>query len=291
MDSKTETSPKCYSRTIHVINEFGYPKFKNILQVSDDRKYRNNFTCRFHFDLINMRVEPNYYNLLPAGIDFENDTWTCDLSSSQNCDGFSQCQTDECHCQSKSDVFYCADSSGCIAWDNLCDGIQDCSDGSDECFCPGFVVVNLQKNWGKLCVSEERYCKVEQQLEVSQMKYSIEKGSPKCNTDRKLNPIDSCLVEVFLEFGSVFQSNDGAVSEYCRVNCSTEKGFDDGWKRFCDNIVKGEIKDYEFRCNRTYFSESYHISAICDENIDATTMQMKLVVQEGFTAVQKYLIG
>ena len=48
------------------------------------------------------------------------------------CDGISQCLWDECGCK---DVFLCRDQSGCVAFPNLCDGILDCHDGSDESLC------------------------------------------------------------------------------------------------------------------------------------------------------------
>ena len=60
-----------------------------------------------------------------SGFDFGNVTWSCKLKNdSQICNGFSECQTDECH-NNQSDVFYCADGSGFIDWDKLCNSIAD----------------------------------------------------------------------------------------------------------------------------------------------------------------------
>ena len=68
-------------------------------------------------------------------------TWLetpCLLDQKEFCNGFSSCLTDECACKGRS-VFYCGDNSGCISMDQVCDGVRDCTDGSDECVCKDYL--------------------------------------------------------------------------------------------------------------------------------------------------------
>ena len=82
----------------------------------------------------------------------------CIIPQQRFCDGTSQCLTDECGCENSnsSDVFWCADGSGCIAFINLCDGSQDCVDGSDECMCGDVVICDNNNN--NYCIPRQRYC-------------------------------------------------------------------------------------------------------------------------------------
>ena len=119
-------------------------------------------SCNFNFDLTQTKKSHPIRKHLPADIDLEETIWSCTLSdSSKLCDGFSECLTDECGCHdSQIDVFYCADGSGCIAWSGLCDDIQDCMDGSDECFCSGHVILAVPEIGGHVCLSEKSFCSI-----------------------------------------------------------------------------------------------------------------------------------
>ena len=86
----------------------------------------------------------------------------CLLVDGMICDGISQCLTDECDCKHKvvkqteieTDVFWCADGSGCISFSNLCDSFLDCVDGSDECMCNDAISCNAVE----YCITKRHYC-------------------------------------------------------------------------------------------------------------------------------------
>ena len=229
-------------------------------------------TCDFNWDASLLLDNPTLLRQieLRSGIDFENVTWSCKLeNSSQICDGVSECQTDECHCHGNdSDVFYCADGSGCVAWKSLCNSIADCSDRSDECLCSGFIHIPSSSSiiGSELCLSENEYCLYEkdgqlQRLEKELNYFPHSSNSGRCN--ETLNPISSCLNKVWDNFKSIIYAiKFGEVSKYCQANCNLT----DGWQRFCPNVgVRfDELSQYEFRCDGQDFSEAYGIDKICD---------------------------
>ena len=81
----------------------------------------------------------------------------CFLPHEDNCNDFSSCLSDECDCEN-SFVFNCGDNSGCISIDQVCDGLRDCSDGSDECVCHDYV--NCVEEFGEgICLNaDKRVC-------------------------------------------------------------------------------------------------------------------------------------
>ena len=206
------------------------------------------------------------------------------LNNTRNnlCDGESQCLTDECGCAGEysSDVFFCVDGSGCISWSKLCDNIQDCKDGSDECFCHGHLVFFSPefKQWG--CFTEEHYC--------DNLQFAIPKfnKTPEVLKDidcedtfdlefNKSNPLSLCLEndEVTKTHHLRFQNSPAEVLfEYCRKNCSHVDGFDNGsgWAKYCQNIYAGINAGYyySFACNTTNTRENYILAQVCDGTTD-----------------------
>ena len=220
----------CNYQTLHYLSFREY----NSLEITGDRK-SDDSTCDFHFDFLYNVMAPNSQIInnveLLVGLDFNDVVWSCKLNKSEICNGFSECQTGECHCRKdQSDVFYCADGSGCTTMDKLCDDIQDCTDGSDECFCFQFVVLTSPEMTGKLCVSQEIYC----QFDIpGPFNYSVEAGAHNCvhGSELKNNPIYSCLINGdYFHYGFDFSRSDTGVSDYCRANCSRVNEFNDGWE-------------------------------------------------------------
>ena len=230
-------------------------------------------TCKFNFDTSQTMGRNNID--LPDGIDFEDVEWSCSLfnRSLSLCDGFSECLTDECGCHdSEIDVFYCADGSGCIAWSGLCDDIQDCMDGSDECFCAEHVIISVPEAGGKVCMSEHSFCWRRAYLglgdksEAMQMKYC---KSSVTTQERDYSPIELCLTNAHEDFINQFTASFNFVQHYCKENCSYVSKFKEGWAVYCDRIITGYSVDYLFSCNGLDdLLETYHISRICDGQVD-----------------------
>ena len=247
------------------------------LEIDYDRTDRadsadegDNLICNFNFDFTYLKSKESAQftdSGLPPNFRDEYTSFICKLqNTSQICDGYSQCLTDECNCLgNQSPVFYCADGSGCVAMDNLCDKIQDCTDGSDECFCSDYFVLSSSGSAGKICVSEDRYCQDINTYRSSE--YSIEVGNPNlCNEKQDfathLSPLHTCLLNC--------QEHDQhfTIAEFCHANCTHVDGFENGWENFCDHIWTGYPILHVFRCKPKDFTEIYSLHYMCDGEVN-----------------------
>ena len=271
----------CMQRTVSVLHNPRSGLRPCLKTVNESDIELNNKVCAFHFDI---PANLGNINLLaPVLRDAEGKIWSCALkSTSEICDGFSHCLTDECGCKnSTTDVFYCADGSGCVTWNKLCDDIQDCMDASDECFCSGFIVFPSPLLGGKVCMSEKSYC-------LDSIVPSVVAGveCDKYNYDNYLprNPVYSCLEEIFLDYNRIFSGSDVLLHDYCRENCSHVSGFNDGWENFCADIHLWPPYDYMFWCGDNYTEERVHISALCDGVVDCKNQadEMRCPISERF---------
>ena len=239
----------------------------------------DNLTCSFNIDAAQQQVEDLFPNgALPANINARDISWSCRLAgSSQICNGISQCLTDECGCiNSTSDVFYCADGSGCVTWDKLCDDTQDCKDGSDECSCANHLVFYspVIEQW--VCFSQEHYCKRSMADTIylfnntPEILKNINCDLEQDEVESRPNPIKSCFEEAI----DLLMEPVENIVEFCRSNCSHIENFKDGWGKFCNHIVGGiDSYPFSFVCNVSadYNSgQNYPLENVCDGKTDCS---------------------
>ena len=266
------SSKSCFERA-----SLGY---KN-LQI-DTTEQKDSFSCRFNFD-------QHYSRLHLSGnqrVNKESDRfeWFCtSQDKSLICDGSSMCLTDECLCPgNSSDIFYCSDGSGCVTFDNLCNDIQDCLDGSDECFCPGHVVIPDKKT--KICFSEKLLCFIENKSIISILGYkSLKEKRRVCKTSYKhyhgINPLYECLAEAYRNRTTlkVLLKSPESIPLYCESSCSHVNGFvDGGWVQYCDRVFKGYPYDYGFICDfESSLSNDFGkpLTILCDVKVDCKSGQ------------------
>ena len=116
-----------------------------------------------YFQLYELWVELFGPNMELTNLSFADEgKYQCEVAVSEKCNNVSACSTDECNCQN-GQVMYCPTKSGqiaCISFANMCNGIMDCVDGSDECFCPDSYKLTCHRfpQIKKLCVPKLFYC-------------------------------------------------------------------------------------------------------------------------------------
>ena len=262
---------------ISLISKFG------CLEVTErNDTLAGNQTCEFHFDWVQYdlgTIKSYYREILRQShsiFNFTDLSWSCSLMTpSQFCNGISECLTDECNCpesELNSDLFFCADRSGCVTWENVCDNIQHCLDNSDECFCAAHVVLPSPRFGGQLCMSKPHFCAVRASIPTS---FIPNKTDVDC-LDKALseisNPIQSCLQEAFEKSSLIFASSPPSwASEYCKANCSQTENFTEhGWEKFCDHTCSGYPIPFQFICIPNNFSETYPLTTLCDGQVDCS---------------------
>ena len=202
-----------------------------------------------------------------------DEPWFCDIETYNYCDGLADCLSDECDCKnSTTDIFYCPNHSGCITFPQLCDGVSDCPDGSDECLCEGFVQTDCLKINSSICVAQDTYCRW--------FKNAIPSVNLTCITEYKegisctdineavKSPIQLCVDK---HFWTLYE-NRTMFLEFCKANCSDIPNYvKEQWFKFCDKIrFRKDIStsfSVEFLCGRehgTAYYESCDIENLCD---------------------------
>ena len=128
------------------------------------------YVCPVNIDYLDF-----YSKLYPSRITLSDlsiaggDLYQCEIIQSARCDSDSVCSTDECHCTNKGTIYqdqvmFCPRRDGgkaCIAFHNVCDGIVDCADHSDECLCQDSYELFCDRipQLKRLCLPKLKYCR------------------------------------------------------------------------------------------------------------------------------------
>ena len=251
------------------------------------------FICEFNFDYYGAENKENI-----RLNEFKINEWFCEVEHFLVCDGTSECLADECGCEringaNFTDIFYCMDSFGCLTFDKLCNGVNDCKDGSDERYCADFLHMDCPGLGNiPISISYFDYCF---DIENIKRKGMCTKPVEEVNCSQVLEeynllannttPLSSCLrnskvVENVITSG--LDIADDFLSNYCKTNCSQTNGFiKDGWIRFCDFILTGTRSGHSvysqgpfflvFNCDKIPYSGlSIVLEGICDGNVDCS---------------------
>ena len=171
-----------------------------------------------------------------------DELWECVINKAHLCDGTSQCLTDECGCEDV-DVFYCIDNSGCIAFANVCDGVQNCRDGSDERMCSDVIQCTFKNQQyssprSVYCLKRDTaftQCIPSDPIDCSQWPEALVKDSP----------FTQCLNEFFSN--AVLRDENEAFSlEKFKVWCTTS--CDPQWIHFCTYLNDPRLNGLTMRC-------------------------------------------
>ena len=152
----------------------------------------------------------------------------CIIMTEEMCNGFSECLSDECGCAKGLETFYCGDGSGCIAIGQVCDGVRDCLDGSDECVCNDYI--NCVEDFGDgVCINSDKR---------------------KCLENRKLVNVQNPQIDACFPFRKSDYFN--VLSEMCGNEHDDHQTFLDNCYRTCPG--------YKNHCNRVSWSTACVVS-------------------------------
>ena len=195
-------------------------------------------------------------------------SWQCIIGRQMHCDGLSMCLTDECQC-ADIDVFYCADGVGCIAHANLCDGREDCRDGSDECMCDDVIQCTVHDH--TYCVPRIKYCIHREKIysncvpKTRQVDCSGQLNLEK--TKNGNNPMLQCATDFFDTRNKIttttFTNFDG-FEQFCLQNC------DPAWIQFCGILRFEKFFGFYLQCLLPIEGQQYilRLNNLCDGVID-----------------------
>lgn len=171
-----------------------------------------------------------------------DELWECVINKYHLCDGTSQCLTDECGCEDV-DVFYCIDNSGCIAFVNVCDGVQNCRDGSDERMCSD-VIQCMFKNQ-QYSSPRSVYCLKRDTAFTQCIPSDPIDCSPWPETLAKDSPLTQCLSEFFSN-AVLRDENEGFSLEKYKAWCKTS--CDPQWIHFCTHLNDPRVNGFTMIC-------------------------------------------
>ena len=239
----------------------------------------------YAMDGINENFTSPRYHLCPRTAHTQ-----CLIAKGEVCDGFSACLNDECHCSEGKDAFNCGDKSGCISLDQVCDGLKDCTDGSDECVCKDYV--NCVEGFGKgVCMnSDKRICPESEsgkpqddQLKQCFPFHNNAKLSSMCNKNYKnyTSALNECIQRCpdfkhhchRVDWSTLCSSLLRTQRYSCYKRTTDEGGLEEniiGLDAVCNgvpNCLNGADEEdcfNRFYCSTNKNSDSIHISRTCD---------------------------
>ncbi|KAL5251095.1 hypothetical protein ACHWQZ_G016720 [Mnemiopsis leidyi] len=166
-----------------------------------------------------------------------NNTYSCIINQDKFCDGYSSCLLDECGCQGR-ETFLCANRSGCIALNQVCDSRPDCLDASDECICASF-----------------QSCRSSVLFDMNYMKlpFTFFKEScftkPNCSKDVSQETIVSSTVKNIIDEGLLLQNDT--------LNMPLDSSFDREKLRHC----AASSSSLSFHCKNMLTSQPEDVAA------------------------------
>ena len=248
------------------------------------------YVCPMNIDYLEF-----YSKLYPSRIRLSNlsiaggDLYQCEIRQSDRCDSDSMCSTDECHCTNKGtsyqdQVMFCPRKDGgkaCIAFHNVCNGIVDCADHSDECLCQDSYELFCDKlpQIKRIFLPKFNYCRHLPQikeLNCSNLPTNINCTEIIENSFQNNRPFVECLHKIAnLKFK--LQTDDKWVLKYgeslaetCITQCTNTTELEK-WKLFCQNIDFQRNEPYfmVFKCENDT-NNSYPVTFLCDGTIQCS---------------------
>ena len=242
-------------------SKYGLKPKKTVEKWNNITNQRKGHLCPFSFDK-NVNCDDNYWDSCKL-VDANTIDWQCSVPQSYLCNGISECLTDECGCE--EDAFRCADGLGCIAMVNLCDGYQDCRDGSDECMCDN--VVTCHNGLEKFCVPKDKYhssgdlylnCAGTEELNLNET-----------GTLSTLNQLENCIDYLFDTMDPVTMMTTLVLTEdlitWCHSNCNSS------CQHYCENLVlmTEPLPVVRFSCEKkNIYKYNIEVEQVCDGTLD-----------------------
>ena len=240
----------------------------------------------FHFYLVwsEILVNDTLSDLTMVG----GDLYQCEIFPSELCNSYSICSTDECNCWTRGtlyqdQVMFCPRRDGgiaCISFANICDGVVDCADHSDECLCQDSYELSCHKipQIKRLCLPRVQYC-----LYLPQIRELDCSGHPtyvNCTDGGEYDDyvfnseLSNCLQNLNSHSGFFIHNLQSGVpaETVCRSQCTNTTELKK-WEKFCQHIKfqhLGMVVLFQFRCEieNIEHMDSCALSDLCNGIMD-----------------------
>ena len=207
-----------------------------------------------------------------------NNSGLCILPRAEvQCDGVSQCLTDECGCEG---VFWCKDQVGCIAFQSLCDGVSDCRDGSDEFLCEAHGTISCWWNGThKITMNSKAWCEgggSVQEMCIPNNPVNCTEFSSSEKEESISRALQYCQKHVipFLEMNNILKTTQMHPSNLFRIDITCRQVCPKIRPELCERLfVNVSDRNIIVNCKQPPIlpTERVSISQICDGQIDCST--------------------